>query len=193
MKRISLAETAHRIILEHLRQGDVVVDATVGNGHDAVFLAESVGNEGQVFGFDVQTQALQITRQRLQQQGLHPRVTLFHASHADMARHIPRELHGGIQAVMFNLGYLPGADKSIITQAQTTTRAVSAACGLLAAPGVITAMAYPGHAGGDEETRCLTQWLQQLDPACFTVETVYSQHHRDHAPRLFVIKKHLIW
>lgn len=189
MKRISFAETAHSIIFEYLRNGDVAVDATVGNGHDTVFLAESVGCAGQVFGFDVQTQALQLTRQRLQQLGLSSRTILFHASHADMARCIPQEFHGSIQAIMFNLGYLPGADKSVITQTQTTLQAIDAGCRLLAVQGVITVMAYPGHAGGDEETRCLTQWLQQLDSAHYAVETVYSQHHQVHAPRLFVLKK----
>lgn len=189
MKRISLAETAHRMLSEYLRPGDVVVDATVGNGHDTEFLAESVGDGGQVFGFDVQTQALQITRQRLQQQDLHRQVRLFHASHADMARHIPQELHGGIRAVVFNLGYLPGADKSIITRTQTTLQAVSAACGLLDSSGVITLIAYPGHAGGDEETHSVAHCLQQFDTTRYAVETIYSRHHQDHAPRLFVIKK----
>lgn len=189
MKRISLTETAHRIVLEYLREGDAAVDATVGNGHDTEFLAKNVGSEGQVFGFDVQTEALRLTRQRLQQQDLLRRVTLFPACHADMARDIPQEFRGRIGAVMFNLGYLPGADKSIITQTQTTLPAIAAACELLAARGVVTVMAYPGHAGGDEETRCLAQWLQQLDSAHYAVETIYSRHHQERAPRLFVIKK----
>lgn len=193
MKRISLADIAHETIGQTLQSSDTVVDATVGNGHDTVFLAENVRCGGKVFGFDVQPQAIEVTRQRIRQLGLDAWVTLFHASHADMAQHIPQQFHGCIQAIMFNLGYLPGADKSVITQTQSTLQAVGAACRLLGVQGVITVMAYPGHAGGDEETRCLTQWLQQLDPARFTVETVYSQHHRDHAPRLFVIKKHLIW
>ncbi|MCK9606814.1 MAG: class I SAM-dependent methyltransferase [Methylomonas sp.] len=189
MKRISFAETAHSIILEYLRKGDVAVDATVGNGHDTVFLAECVGRAGQVFGFDVQTQALRITRQRMRQQDLSAQTILFHASHADMAKRIPQEFHGSVKAIMFNLGYLPGTDKSVITKTQTTLQAIDAGCRLLAEQGVITVMAYPGHAGGDEETSRLTHWLQQLDSASYIVQTVYSQHHQAHAPRLFVIKK----
>ncbi|AEG00986.1 tRNA (mnm(5)s(2)U34)-methyltransferase [Methylomonas methanica] len=189
MKRISLAEIAHDTIGQTLQSGDIVVDATVGNGHDTVFLAENVGRGGKVFGFDVQPQAIQVTRQRIRQLGLDARVTLFHASHADMAQHIPQQFHGCIQAIMFNLGYLPGADKSVITQTQSTLQAVGAACRLLGAQGVITVTAYPGHAGGDEETHYLTHWLQQLDSADYSVETVFSQHHQAHAPRLFVIKK----
>lgn len=189
MKRISLPETAHGIIREYLQRGDTAIDATVGNGHDTVFLAETVGATGQVYGFDIQAQALQVTRQRLRQQGLDARATLFEVSHAAMVQYIPGQLHGGIKAIMFNLGYLPGADKTLITQTQSTLQAIDAACQLLTIAGVITVLAYPGHAGGDAETRSLTVWLRQLDAGQFFVETLYSHHHQETAPRLFVIKK----
>lgn len=189
MKRISLPETAHRIIREYLQCGDTAIDATVGNGRDTAFLAETVGATGQVYGLDIQAQALRTTRQRLQQLGLDAWVRLFEANHAEMARHIPSPLHGGIKAVMFNLGYLPGADKTLITQTQSTLQAIAGACRLLSSPGIITVMAYPGHAGGDEESRCLAVWLERLDAAQFSVETIYSHHHQETAPRLFVIKK----
>ncbi|MCQ8106391.1 methyltransferase domain-containing protein [Methylomonas sp. SURF-2] len=189
MQRISLLETAHDLVGACLQGGDAVIDATVGNGHDTAFLAEAVGAGGHVYGFDIQAKALHSTRQRLQQFGLAARVTLFEASHADMLRLIPEPLHGRIKAVMFNLGYLPGADKSLITQTGSTLRAMDAARHLLAAPGIVTVLAYPGHAGGDEETRCLTAWLGQLDSRRFSVETLYSHHHQESAPRLFVIKQ----
>lgn len=189
MQRISLPETAHILIRTTLGVGEIAIDATVGNGHDTLFLAECVGESGHVYGFDIQAQALEVAEQRLQQAGLRSRVTWLQASHADMGRQIPERLKGKVRTIMFNLGYLPGADKSIITQSDSTLQAVNAACDLLADRGVMTIMAYPGHGGGDRETRDLEHWLTQLDFRQFSAEIILSRHHRPHAPRLFVIRK----
>ncbi|MGZ4998820.1 MAG: class I SAM-dependent methyltransferase [Methylomonas sp.] len=188
MTRISLLKTAHDIVREYLRPGDIAVDATLGNGHDTVFLAELVGDEGRVFGFDVQAQALENTQQRLERQNLQTRVALCHASHAEMLKFIPLNLHGVIRAIMFNLGYLPGADKAMITQTASTLAALDAACCLLAKKAVITVLAYPGHPGGDQETRELASWCARLDRQRFRVETILSNHDQPSAPRLFVIR-----
>ncbi len=190
MTRISsLVETAHNFVRQNLPQGSIVIDATLGNGHDTIFLAQSVGDNGQVYGFDVQAEALQATMQRLRQHDLLHRATLIHASHALMDEHIPQKFHGQIQAIMFNLGYLPGADKSIITQADSTLTAINTACRLLATPGMLTVLAYPGHVGGNEETLCLSAWCRQLDQCRFQVDIVLSQQDKPRAPRLFVIQK----
>jgi tRNA G37 N-methylase Trm5 len=189
MTRISLVEFAHRGIRSSLQAGDAVIDATAGNGHDTLFLAQCVGETGRVFAFDLQLAALENTRRRLQQAGRLQRLTAVHASHAELAAHIPLALHGKIKAIMFNLGYLPGADKSIITLVESTLTAVDVASRLLAKGGVLTLLAYPGHAGGDEETRQLAAWCRQLHQDHFQVEEVFSQHPQDKAPRLFVIRK----
>lgn len=191
MTRISLAEIAHRAVGEVLGPGDIAIDATLGNGHDALFLAECVGQDGRVYGFDVQQQALVSSRQRLQQHGMLERVTMFQASHDAMMELLPLAVHGRIKAVMFNLGYLPGADKSVITKTETTLQAIEIACRLLRVGGVVTAMAYPGHTGGDQESWALETWCRQLDSGCFSFELVLSAHHQMTAPRLFVIRKRL--
>lgn len=189
MTRISLLETAHDIVRQHLNAGGMALDATIGNGHDTVFLAQCVGETGHVFGFDIQLQALDNTRQRLQQRGLENRVSLFHVSHADIRACLSDKLRGGIRAVMFNLGYLPGGDKTVITQTSSTLDALDAASRLLAKPGVITVLAYPGHVGGDQETEELADWCARLDERQFKVEIMLSSHEQPNAPRLFVIRK----
>lgn len=189
MTRISLAETAHQLIVEQLKTGDAVIDATLGNGHDALFLAQTIGATGLLFGFDIQETALNNTRERLQSQQIQTAVTLFQASHAEMLALIPSQWHGKIQAIMFNLGYLPGADKTLITQATSTLKALAAANQLLAEQGILTVMAYPGHAGGDDETEQLAAWCQQLDPQQFSYQIILSHHPKPTAPRLFVIRK----
>jgi hypothetical protein len=189
MQRISLAEITHSIVRERLNSGDTAIDATLGNGHDCLFLAECVGEAGHVYGFDIQAQAIESSRQRLLQQHLDRRTTLIQASHADMREFIPGVLQGRIAVIMFNLGYLPGTDKTVMTQTKSTLQAIELACELLAVHGLITIMAYPGHAGGDEETRSVQSWLQEADSSQFSVDTIFSQHHQEHAPRLFVLQK----
>ena len=189
MKRISLAETAHQLIEKHLAAGDNAIDATIGNGHDTVFLARIVGLNGSVFGFDIQEQAIQSTSQRLQKQNLDTQVSLVVASHADMKQHLPQSKHRQVAAIMFNLGYLPGADKRLTTQTETTLNALNVGCDLLAPRGLMSVMVYPGHVGGDEEAQAVTQWFQSLDPHKFVGEVIDCQHPKPQSPRLFVIRK----
>ena len=46
---------AHAFLAEVVTKEDVVVDATMGNGHDTLFLAKLVK---QVYAFDIQEQAV---------------------------------------------------------------------------------------------------------------------------------------
>ncbi len=189
MKRISLVNVAHDLIRDILRPGDIAVDATVGNGHDTVFLAEQVAPSGHVYGFDIQQAAIESTLEQVRQAHLSDCLTLIHASHADMNEKIPEYLHSKIKAIMFNLGYLPGGDKSIITQTDSTLTALTIAARIVANHGIITLLAYPGHQGGDLETVQVKNWCEQLNSRQFEVNTIYSAERKNSAPRLFAIRK----
>lgn len=186
---MSLLKLAHQYIQNNLHAGEIAIDATIGNGHDTLFLAQHVGENGRVYGFDIQQAAIVATTEKLQHGQCLERVILIQASHAEMAAHIPVHHHGHINACLFNLGYLPKGDKRIITQTRLTLSALNAACQLLAPRGVITILAYPGHAGGDEETICVQQWGEQLDAQHFSVDTFFSAIPSPSAPRLLVIHK----
>jgi hypothetical protein len=197
MQRISLVNAAHNLIRDVLHPGDTAIDATVGNGHDTVFLVEQVNPSGRVFGFDSQQAAIDSTWLKVEsccctgeKASLRPEcLTLIHASHADMAEHIPLQYHGKISAIMFNLGYLPGGDKSIITQTDTTLTAINIAVRLLSSNGIMTILAYPGHQGGDLETDQVNNWCKQLDKDQFKINIVCSPGNKESAPRLFMIHK----
>ncbi|MDD5266498.1 MAG: class I SAM-dependent methyltransferase [Methylococcales bacterium] len=189
MQRISLVNVAHDLIKEVLLPGDIAIDATVGNGYDTLFLAKQVGLSGEVFGFDIQQAAIESTKEKFQQTHCPARLTLIQASHAGMGGKIPAHYHGNIRAIMFNLGYLPGGDKSIITRTDSTITALNSACRMLSGNGIITVLAYPGHQGGDLETGQVKSWCEQLDKDQFKIRIVYSSDNKDSTPRLFVIKK----
>ena len=189
MPRISLLNIAHDRVRANLNPGAIAIDATVGNGNDTLFLLQQIQPTGRVYGFDVQQAALDSARSKIRQTERQDCLTLFHASHASMAERIPERHHGQISVCMFNLGYLPGGDKTVITQTESTLAALSAACKLLSASGMITIVAYPGHPGGDEETAQVKRWCGRLDADQFTVSTIFSAEHKASAPRLFVVRK----
>ncbi len=169
-----LTTIAQQRLAAVIKPGDAVVDATVGNGHDTLFLARQVGATGQVWGFDVQARALAATRELLQTHGLAASVRLLNTGHQDLARSLPASLDGRLAAVMFNLGYLPGSDKRITTQPVTTIAALDASLGWLRPGGVISLLVYRGHHGGQHEADAVLAWLQAHTAAGMQVETIPS-------------------
>ena len=55
---VNLTELHKHFILEHLREGEVAADFTMGNGNDTLFLSKTVGESGRVYAFDIQEEAL---------------------------------------------------------------------------------------------------------------------------------------
>ncbi len=176
------------MIRPYLKAGGIAIDATAGNGHDTVFLAKLVGDEGKIFAFDIQEQAIQSTRNRLTEALSSNNFELFHCSHEQMKNSIAAEFQGKISAIMFNLGYLPGGNKSLITRTESTLNAVQSALEILACPGIISITAYPGHAGGDEEKDALESFLLQLDSKQYRVNRI-NNPEKSTAPRLYSIEK----
>ncbi|MGD7033939.1 class I SAM-dependent methyltransferase [Methylotuvimicrobium buryatense] len=188
MKRISLVHEAHKALQTILQAGDYAIDATVGNGHDTLFLARHVGPEGIVLGFDIQQSAIDKTRRRLEQGKIDTPVELFRANHAEMTNMIPAQFHGRIKAVMFNLGYLPGGDKLLITRTDTTIAALNQALRMLAPDGLLTILAYPGHPGGDQEADEVDKWCADLEGSRYDKSCINSQENQKSTPRLYLIK-----
>ena len=153
---------AHEIVRQVVGTGETVVDATAGNGHDSLFLAGLVGSGGRVLAFDIQAAAIESTRNRLRRFGMVDRVELRHESHAQISAHVA---DGSVAAVMYNLGYLPGADHAVITQCEETLRALAAVPQLLREGGVCTVVCYPGHAGGEREAAAVVAWARGLEGA----------------------------
>lgn len=186
---ISLVNLAHHLVKEKVRSGDLVIDATVGNGHDTVFLYALVQPNGHVYGFDIQEAALDKARSIEKCGQALSCLTLINASHTDMMEYIPLEDCGRISAIMFNLGYLPGSNKQIKTQSESTLPALVSASLLLKPDGLITVLAYPGHDGGDVETRAVDQWRLGLDALQY--QTALYENHPENplAPKLFAVTK----
>lgn len=185
----SVLDYAHVLAARALDPGGMAIDATVGNGHDTVFLAEEVGRQGTVVGFDVQAKALERTEQRIEEQSLEAEIHLLRAGHEDMGAHVPERARGEVSAVMFNLGYLPGGDHSLTTQPETTRTALEAAIAYLKPGGVITVVQYTGHEGGAKEAKAVSEWASGLSQDMFQVLAYQFLNHRNDPPRLLAIEK----
>jgi len=155
-----------------LSPGDIVVDATAGTGQDTLFLCQCVGENGQVFAFDIQVAALQQTKDNLERSGYADRVSLIHQSHEFMVTALKAAAVGeqAVKAIMFNLGYFPGGDQTITTRVETTMVALEGALSLLAPGGLITLCLYPGHPGGCAEAQAVITW-------CEALESPFVAHH----------------
>lgn len=176
---------AQLMLKDRLQPGDIAIDATMGNGHDTLFLTQCVAPGGHVFAFDVQEAALGETRKRVPAD----MTTLIHSGHETMRAHVPPELHGQISAVMFNLGYLPGMDKALITRTETTMVAVREALALLKPSGILTVVVYPGHEGGADEGRHIAEWAATLDARRFEVQHLSPVNRAAAPPELWVVWK----
>ncbi len=147
---------AQEILKPLIRPGDQVIDATAGNGHDTVFLAECVGVAGMVLAFDVQEAALASARSRVAAAGFAERVKFFRESHAKMDRHATA---GSVAVAMFNLGYLPGENHELTTEVSETLTALEVAARLLKPGGVLSVICYPGHPAGAAEAVAVEAWM----------------------------------
>lgn len=178
-------ELAHRLLADRLRPGDAAIDATAGNGHDTVFLAKAVGPGGIVTAFDLQREAIDATRRRCEVEGVADRVRLIEGCHSRLAV----AGIGCCRSVTFNLGYLPGGEKALITRPETTLAGLEAALDRLAPGGLITVVAYAGHPGGAEECAAVEEWAAGLDQESYSVSVYRFLNQANDPPRLIAIDR----
>ncbi|WP_042459856.1 class I SAM-dependent methyltransferase [Neobacillus dielmonensis] len=189
MKLDRILTYAKVLLTKAVSPGDIVVDATLGNGHDTVFLAELVGENGKVYGFDVQEQAIRTASERLTQHGLLDRVLLFNQGHETLLKVIPTEFHGKVTGAIFNLGYLPGSDKTIVTKGDTTIAAIEQLLQIMAPEGIIILVIYHGHPGGAEERNELLSYCQRLDQQTAHVLQYQFINQQHNPPFIVAIEK----
>ncbi len=176
---------SHLFLRERVRPGDRVVDATCGNGHDALLLARLVGEGGRVFAFDLQGEALAATRALLAGAGVLDRVELLAAGHERLAEFVREP----VAAVVFNLGYLPGGDKGITTRPDTTRQALASALELLLPGGLLLVVVYTGHPGAREEEEVVLAFASGLDPRRFNAWTARQANRSATAPYAVLVER----
>ncbi len=166
-----LTELAHHYLAQQLAPGDSAIDATAGNGYDSAKMAALVGASGHVIAIDVQAAAISATRKRLQAEGLLAQCELHIADHASTLQSLCPKRANTISAITFNLGYLPGSDKSIQTEPASTLDALHASSQLLKSDGLLLVTAYRGPEGGQSEANSVARWMQKVQSRGWSVES----------------------
>jgi tRNA1(Val) A37 N6-methylase TrmN6 len=176
---------AHQLIRSRLPAAQRVVDATAGNGNDTLFLAENTPATAAVWAFDIQPQALAKTEELLVRHQLSHKTRLVLDSHSRLSSYLQQPL----DAVMFNLGYLPGSDHTLSTRAETTIQAVKQALALITGSGIITIAAYPGYEHGRQECQAVQEYLSGLNQKNYAVACWSMVNQKNNPPVLFIIEK----
>lgn len=181
---------AMEIVGRYVNAGDTVIDGTMGNGYDTLALAKLVGPEGSVIAFDIQPMALENTKALLEAEGMkdHPGIRLILDSNANVKSYVePGE--AGIAAILFNLGYLPGGDKTVTTTKEETLRAVSDAVELVKPGGLVAAVLYSGHEQGAEEKQALLNWAKELPAKAYHVAYISMWNQKKCPPEILLITR----
>lgn len=182
----NILEEARRLIVQRVQPGETVVDATMGNGNDTLFLAKLVGETGKVIAFDIQPEALEKTHARLVQEGMAARAELRLASHEEI-----RTIEQKVGAIMFNLGYLPGGDKEVTTKAESTVRAIEAALHTLRPGGILTIVVYWGHPAGQVEKEAVEAYCESINQSLALVLRYQYVNQQNQAPFLIAIERRM--
>ena len=175
------------MLREVVSPGDTVIDATCGNGHDSFTLASLAltKDRGFLICYDIQAAAIEATKSRLS--GLDA-VTPFNVdyrceNHRDLGCDLDES---SVKAIVYNLGYLPGGNKTVITQIEDTIASLRSAVPLLARRGIISMMCYQGHEGGKEELIAVHEFCSSLDCEMYIVQR-HELLNRPLAPVLLTI------
>ena len=163
-RQLGVLDLAHRFLREHVRPGDIVIDATCGRGNDTKLLCELAGETGRVLGFDIQQEAIDSAAALLAENGL--RAELHLDSHANMEQYAEPE---SVSCIVFNFGWLPRGSHEIFTHADSSIAALEAGLRLLKPEGWLVLCIYYGGVNGFSERDALTEYLAGLESRFYTV------------------------
>lgn len=185
MKLERVLQYAQTLLKSAIGNGDIAVDATAGNGHDTLFLAGLVGDDGFVYAFDVQKQAVDATLHRLLDNALEHRAVVLKDGHENVAKYVDKPISGAI----FNLGYLPGSDHEVITRPNTTIQALESLLKLLKIGGIIVLVIYHGHEGGKKERDEVIRFVSDLPQKYIHVLRYEFLNQKNDPPFVIALEK----
>ena len=184
---LSAVQLCHEFLTAHLQPGGLYVDATCGNGHDTQFLCTLAGPAGHVLGLDIQQQAVDNTNARLAAAGYGAVGRAVLHDHARLAELVQP---GTADCVLFNFGWLPGAEHDVHSTADGSVPALRAALEALRPGGVLAAVLYSGKVIGDAEKQAALAFFKALPLTQYTVLVCEFANWAQTAPLpCFVIKK----
>lgn len=180
---------AMELTLKYINEGDYAIDATCGNGHDTLCLAKAVGGQGDVLAIDLQRQALDATKKLMGEHGI-THVCFAQTNFSQVKKYSDFAFPDRKpSAIMFNLGYLPGGDKTLTTTADDSLTAVKAALELVQNGGIVTIVLYSGHDEGAREKQLILEYLKELSAKDFHVIYAQMYNQKKNPPEVVWVTK----
>ena len=180
-----LVDHAKKFISDSISKGSICIDLTCGNGLDTFFLCEITGESGEVYSFDLQQEAVDITKALMSRTKCIASCEITQACHSQFSSHIPFSCKENVSAVMMNLGYLPGGDHQTTTTPEITEKALESAYEWLRTDGVISVIAYRGHPGGKLEDSAVQKLINKNQWNC----RIEFGNKKETSPVLYMIRK----
>ena len=160
MRKYQITEWCLRFIRDHVKEGDICIDATAGNGNDTLALCQLVGEAGKVIAFDIQETAIDNTKKRLLDNGVEDRAEVYLESHTKMDKYAQEN---SVSCIVFNFGYLPGGDHNLSTRKESSIEAIHTGLRLLRKGGLMSLCIYSVGDSGFEERDAILEELKTLD------------------------------
>ena len=180
MRKYQITEWCLRFIRDHVKEGDICIDATAGNGNDTLALCQLVGENGKVYAFDIQEQAVVNTKKRLVDNGVAERAEVLLESHTNMSKYVETD---SVSCITFNFGYLPGGDHNLATKKDSSIEAIHEGLRLLKKGGMMSLCIYSGGDSGFEERDAILEELKTLDGKKYLV-ILSLYYNRPYNPRI---------
>ncbi|WP_373755729.1 class I SAM-dependent methyltransferase, partial [Jeotgalibaca porci] len=146
-----------------------------------------VGQTGHIHGFDVQEEAIAITKEKCLQAGVLEQVSLHHIGHEQAHTFLEPDCELG--AVIYNLGYLPGSDKRITTMRESTLTSIDTLLPRLRVGGLMLLVVYSGHMQGKDEKEGVLDYVMTLDQNAYSVLQYGFINQKNNPPFLLAIEK----
>lgn len=178
-------EFSHWIFKNFIENNTIFVDATCGNGNDTLFLKELIDSKGKIFAFDIQKNAIEITKNKFKNQDYNFDIEFINDGHENIDYYIDQKVDG----IIYNLGFLPGSDKHIKTTKDTTIKSLKRSIEILAEGGLIVLVLYSEHEGGSIETKAVLNFASNLDYKIFNVLHYHFLNQKKTPPEVVAIKK----
>ncbi|MCK9536589.1 MAG: class I SAM-dependent methyltransferase [Bacilli bacterium] len=175
----TIIDLSHDLIKENITKQDVVLDLTVGNGNDTLFLVKIAKF---VYGFDIQTAAINQAKLKLVN---YDNYRLINTSHEYFLDYINKDF----KAAIFNLGYLPGGNKLITTMAGSTLLTLKLVLENIKVTGICVLVVYPGHYEGKRESQALLNYSAKLDQLKYQVIKYEFINQINNPPYLLAIRR----
>ena len=169
-----------KIIIDQKKDINIGVDMTAGKGNDCKYILENT-NIKKLYAFDIQEESKIETKSLIKDD----RLNFFLDNHANIDKYIKEK----IDLAIYNLGYLPGADKNITTSYKSTIASLKKVLDLLNPAGLVIITVYPGHPAGLIESQKLEEFTKNLDPKKYPVIKINYENRPNNPPYILVIEK----